>query len=37
VTDTVTTNGPIPDTKENRQRFGQPMSNAGKRSAPRGN
>jgi hypothetical protein len=34
---TVLTNGPVPDTKENRDRFGQPNSNAGKRSAAKGN
>lgn len=33
----VITNGPVPDTAENRARFGQPMSNAGKRTAPAGN
>jgi hypothetical protein len=37
VTTTTTTNGPIPDTKENRRKYGQPMSNAGKHTAPRGN
>lgn len=31
------TNGPVPDTPENRQRYGDPMSNAGKRTAPAGN
>ncbi len=31
------TNGPIPDTKANRARFGQPLSLAGKRTAPAGN
>lgn len=31
------TNGPVPDTPENRARFGAPMSNAGKRTAPAGN
>jgi len=30
-------NAPIPDTKENRAKFGQPMSNAGKRSDAKGN
>jgi UrcA family protein len=34
--DTVT-NGPIPDTRANRARFGGPMSIAGKRTAPAGN
>jgi hypothetical protein len=31
------TNGPVPDTPENRAKYGQPMSHAGKRSAPVGN
>ncbi|MDB5424479.1 MAG: hypothetical protein JWQ29_1895 [Phenylobacterium sp.] len=31
------TNGPVADTPENRARYGAPMSNAGKRTAPRGN
>ena len=35
-TQTVT-NGPVPDTAANRARFGGPMSNAGKRTAPAGN
>jgi UrcA family protein len=34
---TTVTNGPVPDTPENRARFGGPMSNAGKRTAPAGN
>lgn len=33
----VVTNGPVPDTAENRALYGQPMSRAGKRTAPRGN
>jgi len=37
VTNTLTTNGPIPDTPANRAKYGQPMSNAGKHTAPRGN
>lgn len=37
VTTQVITNGPIPDTPENRARYGQPLSHAGKRSAPVGN
>jgi hypothetical protein len=37
VTATTTTNGPIPDTPENRQKYGQPLSHAGKRSAAKGN
>ena len=35
-TQTVT-NGPVPDTPENRAKYGQPMSRAGKATAPRGN
>lgn len=31
------TNGPVPDTPENRDKYGDPMSNAGKRTAPAGN
>src|SRR5215472_2034619 len=31
------TNGPIPDTPANRAKYGGPMSNAGKRTAPAGN
>lgn len=37
VTTSVVTNGPIADTPENRAKYGQPMSNAGKRTAARGN
>ncbi len=37
VTTTTTTNGPVPDTAENRAKYGQPMSRAGKRTAPAGN
>ena len=37
VTTTTVTNGPVPDTPENRARFGQPMSRAGKATAARGN
>jgi hypothetical protein len=37
VTNVTTTNGPVPDTPENRKKYGKPMSNAGKRTAPRGN
>lgn len=32
----VLTNGPVPDTRENRQKYGQPMSGAGRRSAAAG-
>jgi predicted outer membrane protein len=37
VTTTMTTNGPVPDTRANRAKYGQPMSRAGRRTAPRGN
>lgn len=37
VTTTVTTNGPIPDTPENRAKYGGPDSRAGKRTAAKGN
>ena len=33
----VVTNGPVPDTAENRAKYGKPMSNAGKHSKPAGN
>ena len=33
----VVSNGPVADTPENRAKYGAPMSNAGKRTAPRGN
>jgi hypothetical protein len=33
----TTTNGPIPDTPENRAKYGQPLSNAGKHSKAKGN
>lgn len=36
-TTSETTNGPVPDTKENRQKYGGPMSNAGRRTAAKGN
>lgn len=36
VTTTLVANAPIPDTAENRAKYGQPMSNAGKRTAARG-
>jgi len=36
-TSMTVTNGPVPDTKENRAKYGQPMSNAGKRTAAAGN
>jgi hypothetical protein len=34
---TLVTNGPVPDTASNRAKYGGPMSNAGKRTAPAGN
>ena len=37
VTRELVTNGPVPDTPENRARYGQPLSNAGRKTAPRGN
>jgi uncharacterized surface protein with fasciclin (FAS1) repeats len=33
----VVTNGPVADTPENRAKYGKPDSNAGRRSAPKGN
>lgn len=33
----VVSNGPVPDTAENRAKYGKPMSNAGKKSKPAGN
>ena len=36
-TNQLVTNGPVPDTPENRAKYGAPMSNAGKRTAPAGN
>jgi UrcA family protein len=36
-TTSTVTNGPVPDTRENRAKYGQPMSHAGKRTAPAGN
>ena len=36
-TNLMVTNGPVPDTAENRAKYGQPMSNAGKRTAAKGN
>ena len=32
----VVSNGPVPDTSENRARYGQPMSNAGRMTRPAG-
>jgi len=36
-TTTMVTNGPVPDTAENRAKYGAPLSRAGKRTAARGN
>lgn len=36
-TTSTVTNGPVPDTPENRARYGQPMSRAGKMTTARGN
>ena len=36
-TNMTVTNGPVPDTKENRAKYGQPLSRAGKRTAAAGN
>lgn len=36
-TNMTVTNGPVPDTAENREKYGEPMSRAGKRTAARGN
>jgi hypothetical protein len=33
----ITSNGPVPDTKENRAKYGKPDSNAGKRTRAAGN
>lgn len=33
----MVTNGPVPDTAANREKYGRPMSNAGKKTAPAGN
>ncbi len=33
----VVSNGPVADTPENRAKYGKPMSNAGRRTAPKGN
>jgi hypothetical protein len=37
VTTSTTTNGPVPDTPENRRKYGGPMSHAGKHTAAKGN
>ncbi len=36
-TNMTVTNGPVPDTAENRAKYGAPLSRAGKRTAARGN
>jgi hypothetical protein len=36
-TNMTVTNGPVPDTAENRSKYGQPLSRAGKRTSARGN
>jgi hypothetical protein len=36
-TNTTVTNGPVPDTRENRAKYGQPLSRAGRMTAARGN
>ena len=36
-TNLTVTNGPVPDTAENRRKYGQPLSHAGKRTAAKGN
>jgi hypothetical protein len=33
----VVSNGPVPDTPENRAKYGQPLSHAGKMTKPIGN
>jgi hypothetical protein len=33
----IVSNGPIPDTKENRAKYGKPLSNAGRMTKPAGN
>lgn len=37
VTTSMTTNGPVPDTADNRAKYGQPMSRAGKMTKASGN
>ena len=37
VTSQTVTNGPVPDTKENRAKYGQPMSHAGRMTKAKGN
>lgn len=33
----VVTNGPVPDTRENRRKYGGPVSNGGRQTTPAGN
>jgi hypothetical protein len=33
----VISNGPVPDTPQNRAKYGQPLSNAGRLTKPAGN
>jgi hypothetical protein len=33
----MVTNGPVPDTRANRAKYGRPMSNAGRKTKPAGN
>ena len=37
VTTTTVSNGPVPDTAENRAKYGQPLSQTGRKTAARGN
>ena len=37
VTTQMVTNGPVPDTAENRKKYGGPMSHAGRHTKPAGN
>ena len=37
VTNSLVSNGPVPDTAENRAKYGGPMSHAGKRTPAKGN
>jgi hypothetical protein len=36
-TNMTLTNGPVPDTKANRAKYGQPLSHAGRQTRPKGN
>lgn len=37
MTTRLVTNGPVPDTRENRAKYGQPLSRAGRATTPAGN